>query len=154
MKHKMLQARDMNGVTLSEALLNEGYLSPTADVEAAVTGAVIDPKEISEYIEFHIEQGIALESLAQPLGVVSAIAGQTRLKVSVQGVQGHAGSVPMKGRADSLTAASDLVLMIEKRCGGGPSVENNEGVFPTEGDERLVCTGMSRSGPNTIQTLV
>lgn len=138
-KHKMLEARDKGGVTLSEALLNEGYLTPTDDVVEAVAGASIDPNDISEYIEFHIEQGTSLEGLSQPLGVVSAIAGQTRLKVSVKGVQGHAGSVPMKGRADSLTASSDVVLMIEQRRGGGPEVDSAL-VFPTEGDERLVCT--------------
>lgn len=141
-KNNLLDAKDKAGISLSEALLNEGYLTPATNLESALAGATIDPTEIDEYVEFHIEQGIALEGFDQPLGVVSAIVGQTRLKVAVHGTQGHAGSVPMKGRADSLAAASDLVLMIERRCGGGPTSDDGkgEGVIPTQGDEKLVCT--------------
>ena len=66
-KNKMLEAKDKAGVTLAEALLNEGYLSPSADLESTLTRAAIKPEEIDQYVEFHIEQGVALEGLAQPL---------------------------------------------------------------------------------------
>ena len=39
------------------------------------------------YVEFHLEQGPVLETSNKPLGVVSAIAGQTRLTVSLFGTQ-------------------------------------------------------------------
>lgn len=40
-----------------------------------------------EYVELHMEQGPVLEAARLPLGVVSAIAGQTRLWVVVNGTQ-------------------------------------------------------------------
>jgi hydantoinase/carbamoylase family amidase len=66
------------------------------------------------YVELHIEQGPILERTGARLGVVTAIAGQRRLSVVVQGVAGHAGTIPMRGRADALVAASELVLAVER----------------------------------------
>jgi allantoate deiminase len=66
------------------------------------------------YVELHIEQGPILERTGARLGIVTAIAGQRRLSVVVQGVAGHAGTIPMRGRADALVAASELVLAIER----------------------------------------
>ncbi|HZX68261.1 MAG TPA: M20 family metallo-hydrolase [Candidatus Elarobacter sp.] len=66
------------------------------------------------YVELHIEQGPILERTGARLGIVTAIAGQRRLSVVVQGVAGHAGTIPMRGRADALVAASELVLAVER----------------------------------------
>ena len=41
----------------------------------------------SRYVEVHMEQGPVLEALGTPLGVVTAIAGQSRLAVTLQGMQ-------------------------------------------------------------------
>jgi hydantoinase/carbamoylase family amidase len=68
----------------------------------------------SAYIELHIEQGPLLERAALRLGVVTAIAGQRRLRVEIEGQPGHAGTVPMDGRADALCAASDVILAVER----------------------------------------
>jgi N-carbamoyl-L-amino-acid hydrolase len=54
-----------------------------------------------------------MERLGVRLGVVTAIAGQRRLRVVVEGEAGHAGTVPMDQRADALCAASELVLAVE-----------------------------------------
>ena len=51
-----------------------------------------------------------LERLGLPVGVVSAIAGQSRIAVALRGVAGHAGTVPMEDRRDALCAAAELVL--------------------------------------------
>ena len=69
-------------------------------------------------MEVHIEQGPVLEDFGVPLGVVTAIAGQTFLHVSMQGLQGHAGAVPMEMRRDTLAAAADAVLAVERGCQG------------------------------------
>ena len=53
-------------------------LDPAAIAEARVTGPTLG------YLEFHIEQGPVLESLNLPLGVVTAIAGQSRLRSEVR----------------------------------------------------------------------
>ncbi len=61
-----------------------------ATIADAITAFGLDPSRIGEarvsddalgYLEFHIEQGPVLESLGLPLGVVEAIAGQSRLDV-------------------------------------------------------------------------
>ncbi|MDQ6942591.1 MAG: M20 family metallo-hydrolase [Candidatus Eremiobacteraeota bacterium] len=66
------------------------------------------------YVELHIEQGPVLERSGARLGIVSVIAGQRRFGVVVEGVAGHAGTVPMGGRADALCAASEIVLAVER----------------------------------------
>jgi hydantoinase/carbamoylase family amidase len=55
-----------------------------------------------------------LEGAGARLGIVTAISGQRRLSVVVDGVAGHAGTIPMNDRADALCAASELVLMVEQ----------------------------------------
>jgi len=50
-----------------------------------------------------------------PIGVVTAIAGFTRLQVEITGTAGHAGTVPMRGRRDALAAAAECVLAVERR---------------------------------------
>ena len=66
------------------------------------------------YVELHIEQGPVMERAGVRLGIVTAIAGQRRLSVVVEGIAGHAGTIPMRDRADALCAASELVLFIEQ----------------------------------------
>jgi hydantoinase/carbamoylase family amidase len=66
------------------------------------------------YLELHIEQGPVMEREGMRLGVVTAIAGQRRFRAVLDGVAGHAGTMPMGGRADALCAASDLVLAVER----------------------------------------
>ena len=68
------------------------------------------------YAEVHIEQGPVLESQNLPVGVVTAIAGQSRVRVEFHGVAGHAGTVPMNLRHDALAGAAELVLAAEQ-CG-------------------------------------
>ena len=66
------------------------------------------------YVELHIEQGPLLERARLRLGVVTAIAGQRRLRVEIEGRPGHAGTIPMSGRADALCAASEVILAVER----------------------------------------
>ncbi|CAN5526967.1 allantoate amidohydrolase [soil metagenome] len=68
------------------------------------------------YCEVHIEQGPVLEELDLPVGVVTAINGQSRIKASFTGKAGHAGTVPMKRRNDALCAAAEFVLEVETAC--------------------------------------
>lgn len=80
-------------------------------------------------MEVHIEQGPVLEQLNVSLGVVSAIAGQSRFLVKVTGTQGHAGTVPMAGRRDALAAAAEAINTIERLCQGGPAGKQQNGAF-------------------------
>lgn len=68
------------------------------------------------YVETHIEQGPVLEAEDLPVGVVTAIAGQSRARVAFTGRAGHAGTTPMPLRRDALCAAAELTLAVES-CG-------------------------------------
>jgi allantoate deiminase len=61
----------------------------------------------------HIEQGPVLETRNQPLGVVTAIIGQTYLNIEFLGEAGHAGTVPMMLRRDALAGAAEAMLLGE-----------------------------------------
>ena len=54
-----------------------------------------------------------LERLGEPLGVVTAINGQSHATVAFIGEAGHAGTVPMDMRRDALQAAAEWVLAVE-----------------------------------------
>ena len=52
--------------------------------------------DVLGYVEVHIEQGPVLERLGEPVGVVTAIAGQSHAEVTFVGEAGHAGTAPMR----------------------------------------------------------
>ena len=47
-----------------------------------------------------------LLSESLPVGVVTSIAGSTRYQITIKGVAGHAGTVPMALRRDAAAAAA------------------------------------------------
>jgi acetylornithine deacetylase/succinyl-diaminopimelate desuccinylase-like protein len=71
------------------------------------------------FVELHIEQGPVLERAGQPLGVVTAIAGQARGAVIFEGRADHAGTTPMDGREDALVQAARFVLHVSECARGG-----------------------------------
>src|SRR5690606_5211618 len=75
----MLTLCDDDGISISQALAHFGC-DPHAIDECRAT-----PGSIVAYLEPHIEQGPLLETLDEPLSVVTAIAGQTRLTVEWAG---------------------------------------------------------------------
>jgi acetylornithine deacetylase/succinyl-diaminopimelate desuccinylase-like protein len=64
------------------------------------------------FVEVHIEQGPVLEGADEPLGVVTAIAGQARGAVVFEGRADHAGTTPMGARDDALLKAASFVLHV------------------------------------------
>jgi allantoate deiminase len=66
------------------------------------------------YLEVHIEQGPVLASLDEPLGVVTAIAGQARGTRSFEGRADHAGTTPMDKRNDALVQAAKFILHVRE----------------------------------------
>ena len=96
--------------------------------------------EVLAYAELHIEQGPVLEAEGLPVGVVTAINGFTRLRVTLSGMAGHAGTVPMGLRRDALAAAAECVLAVER-------------------DRRSACrswwarSGASRRAPGAINVI-
>ena len=104
-EREWLDLVDADGITVADAILAAG-----GDPEAAVGSPA---PQLAGYLEVHIEQGPVLEREGVPVGVVSAIAGQTRVRVVVRGESGHAGTVPMSARRDALAAAAEIVLAAE-----------------------------------------
>ncbi|KAK4754338.1 hypothetical protein SAY87_002442 [Trapa incisa] len=107
-----LQYSDKSGSTVQE-VLRSNSLDAT---EGNLHELKYDPESVWGYAEVHIEQGPVLERVGIPLGVVKGIAGQTRLKVTVRGTQGHAGTVPMSMRQDPMVAAAELIVLLENVC--------------------------------------
>lgn len=69
--------------------------------------------ELLGYVEVHIEQGPVLEAEKLAVGVVTAIAGQTRGRVTFTGKAGHAGTTPMGLRRDALAGAAEFIRFVE-----------------------------------------
>ncbi|MDO9058964.1 MAG: allantoate amidohydrolase, partial [Bradyrhizobium sp.] len=106
----VLGSRDSAGVSMRDALTTFG-LDPDHTGAAARIRA-----ELLAYVELHIEQGPVLEGLNLPVGIVTAIAGATRLAASLTGMAGHAGTVPMLLRRDALAGAAECIVEIEQFC--------------------------------------
>jgi beta-ureidopropionase / N-carbamoyl-L-amino-acid hydrolase len=105
-----LQRRDAKGVTMEEAMRAAGF-DP-----ANIASDARRKEDVAAYLEVHIEQGPVLVESDLPVGVVTAIAGNSRFAVNIEGVAGHAGTVPMAYRHDAAAAAAEIVLCVEQRC--------------------------------------
>jgi allantoate deiminase len=106
----VLGTKDRAGITMHDALIRFG-LDPDH-----IGAAARARSELLAYVELHIEQGPVLEARNLAVGVVSAIAGATRLAASLTGMAGHAGTVPMALRRDALTGAAECITTIEELC--------------------------------------
>jgi len=102
-----LGLRDADGVSVREALEAGG--GGTFKLPRAAHGR----QELLGYVETHIEQGPVLEAEGLATGVVSAIAGQTRGRLTWRGKAGHAGTTPMGLRRDALAGAAEFIGVAE-----------------------------------------
>ena len=116
-----LAATDKDGITVAEALRDAGL--PADEIPDAARR----PEDLLGYLEIHIEQGPVLLNAGLPLGVVTAIAGAVRRKLTITGETGHAGTVPMAYRRDAAAAAAEIVLAVEKICGSMPGLVGTVG---------------------------
>ncbi|MEH7547916.1 MULTISPECIES: hydantoinase/carbamoylase family amidase [Bacillaceae] len=105
---------DENHVTRYEALKSFGYgINPDCFEESIRTNG-----EIKLYLEMHIEQGPYLDTTNQSVGIVQGIAGPAWYTIKLEGVAGHAGTVPMSLRNDPLVGAAELIVEVDKVCSG------------------------------------
>ncbi len=102
----VLTLTDAQGVSVQQALMDFGC--DAAGIHQAAY------RDALGYVEVHIEQGPYLETINQPLGIATDIAGQSRATLTFRGEAGHAGTVPMHLRKDALAAAAEVVLEIER----------------------------------------
>ncbi|OAS21625.1 M20 family metallo-hydrolase [Paenibacillus oryzisoli] len=111
-----LDRTDKNGVTRREALLAFGC--DPANME----GYTFQEGRIGAFLELHIEQGPVLESLNEPIGIVSGISGPLWLTVDMMGFAGHAGSVPMSMRHDALLGSAKVIVALNELVRREPGV--------------------------------
>ncbi len=101
----------------SRAMLGLLRARDLAVIEEKGLAAARRPRgELLAYLEAHIEQGPVLEAAGRSIGVVGAIAGQTRIRAAFTGQAGHAGTTPISLRRDALCGAAEIILAAE-RCG-------------------------------------
>ena len=105
----VLDYRDDAGCSIRQAMVAYG-LDP-----GALPDAIMEDRTAG-YLEFHIEQGPVLDARQLPLGVVSAIVGQSRCRVDFEGTANHAGTTPMASRHDALAAAAEWVGRVEREA--------------------------------------
>ena len=119
-----------------------GACRASASIREHIGAAARAPSEYLAYLELHIEQGPVLEAEGLPVGVVTAISGATRLLVTLEGMAGHAGTVPMAMRRDALAGAAECIVAIEQQC------RNDIGLFGTVGiDPRRARRDQRHSRP-------
>ena len=105
-----LKLQDQSGTNLWDAVRDFGR-DPNA-----LERAGRESDDLLGYCEVHIEQGPVLEEKDLPVGVVTGIQGQSRIRAHFTGKAGHAGTVPMSHRKDALCAAAEFVLEVETAC--------------------------------------
>jgi len=130
-----LDSVDAGGCTLSDALRAAGH--DVADIPAIAR----DSSQVACFVEVHIEQGPVLLEAALPVGVVTHIAGSVRSAVTVEGLSGHAGTVPMTLRRDAAAAAAEMVLAVEARCRRDPALVGTVGKLDVPGGAVNVIPG-------------
>jgi allantoate deiminase len=133
-----LEAAGGDGLTMRQAMEAFG-LDP-----AKIWNAARKRRDILAYVELHIEQGPVLEAEGLPVGVVTAISGASRFRIELDGMAGHAGTVPMTLRRDALAGAAECVLAIEAHCGGRPGLVGTVGQIAAEPGATNVIPGRAR----------
>ncbi|WP_369311129.1 Zn-dependent hydrolase [Providencia rettgeri] len=86
-----LAAKDLNGISVEQALLDMGYKG-----EAKIGSFPVD-----SYFELHIEQGPILDKEKINIGVVTGVQGISWTEYVIEGVSNHAGTTPMSMRHDA-----------------------------------------------------
>jgi allantoate deiminase len=135
---ELLATKDGNGISIAEALKLFG-LDPMKIKDCQVSA------DVAAYLEFHIEQGILLESEDMSLGVVQAIAGQSRAEITFTGRARHAGTTPMRLRNDAVAGAAEWISEVERVGLGTPGLVATVGDLRTHPGAGNVVAGQLRA---------
>jgi allantoate deiminase len=133
-----LATEDHNGISLARALTSFG-LDPSRIADCVLGD------EVAGFLEFHIEQGVLLESEDKSLGVVDAIAGQTRAELTFTGRARHAGTTPMRLRNDAVAGAAEWIVEVERVALQTPGLVATVGDLRTHPGAGNVVAGQLRA---------
>lgn len=134
---ELFNRQDGNGVSIRAAIENFG-LQP-AEIQFATLKS-----DTLAYLEFHIEQGPVLELMRRPLGVVEAIAAQTRMELLFSGRTNHAGTTPMHLRRDALAGAAEWIVVVEQTTRNYPGLAATVGQIDAKPGVINVIAGTAR----------
>ena len=133
-----LATTDADGISIAQALTSFG-LDPLKIKDCEVGD------DVAGFLEFHIEQGILLESEDRSLGVVHAIVGQTRAEMIFTGRARHAGTTPMRLRNDAVAGAAEWVVAVERLALETPGLVATVGDLRTHPGAGNVVAGQLRA---------
>jgi allantoate deiminase len=106
-ENKYFALRDEQGKTLKEVM--EGFgLNPDQ-----IKNTFRKPEKLKCYVELHVEQSGKLAEGNFNVGVVEAIVGIKRLKITIKGEVDHP-AIPMERRKDAFLGALKIVNEVEK----------------------------------------
>jgi hydantoinase/carbamoylase family amidase len=104
--NEIINRVDNNGVKIVDALRD--YNVNVADMLQA--NEQLKQRNITKYLELHIEQGPVLESMKKQVACVYGAAGVERHYIEFTGQPAHAGSFPTLMRQDAFLAAAQTAL--------------------------------------------
>jgi N-carbamoyl-L-amino-acid hydrolase len=99
-----LATTDDAGVSVAQALAESGQAGPLAP----------GPRDWSAWLELHVEQGPVMEAEGVDIGIVVASMHARYFQLTVTGEPSHVGTTAMERRRDSLAAAAEIVLAVER----------------------------------------
>jgi beta-ureidopropionase / N-carbamoyl-L-amino-acid hydrolase len=99
-----LAITDDNGTSVYEALRASGQAG----------GLVPSPRGWACWLEAHIEQGPVMEATNTDIGIVTTTMHARYFQLTVTGEPSHVGPTTMDRRRDSLAAAAEIILAVER----------------------------------------
>ncbi|MEO5805975.1 Zn-dependent hydrolase [Devosia sp.] len=133
--------RTSDGLSLEKGIMDVGG---QPDIDAL-------RHDIKAFLELHIEQGPVLQDGQLDIGVVTAIAGITRIEIIVDGRADHAGTTPMGSRKDALTTAAWIALGVEQL---GAALAQGETHFAATVGEFVMEPNAANVVPSRVRMLI
>ena len=99
-----LAITDDDGISVAQALQDSGQAGPLPP----------SPRGWACWLEGHIEQGPVLESHGLDIGIVTGTMHARYFQLTVTGEPSHVGPTTMDRRRDSLAAAAEIILAVER----------------------------------------
>jgi beta-ureidopropionase / N-carbamoyl-L-amino-acid hydrolase len=99
-----LAITDNQGVTVAQALKDSGQTGPLVPTQ----------RGWHSWLELHIEQGPVMETTNTDIGIVTGTMQARYFQLVVTGEPSHVGPTTMDRRRDSLAAAAEIILAVER----------------------------------------
>jgi N-carbamoyl-L-amino-acid hydrolase len=99
-----LAITDDTGISVAQALATSGQAGPLSPA----------PRDWQAWLELHIEQGPVMEASGADIGIVTGTMHARYFQLVVTGEPSHVGPTEMNRRHDSLAAAAEVVLAVER----------------------------------------